>query len=572
MIRSYARQAGFIALLILALTLPFELETPWLRLGPLVLTNVELVAAAVLALALLAGPAASGPELPRMWLFLAVWFIVGMALAAWLAPGNQLNAFKATIRTIQGILLVSAVLRLAPNARQGKWVVLALLTGGFVAAIIGLTEHVVGYDFPWLTIFRREATYAGPFLRLSGSFDYANQAAMFLEATLPFLFALLIAAVRSRRWVAAGVGLIALIAYIQALILTFSRAGFMSLLLACVLVALLLFWRRRDWRPALVWAGLAAGVAGLVAANWLVSPIFRLRLQSDVDSEWYRSEIVVPAELSLEAGSMQEIDVVITNRGALPWQPDGPKPFLLGARWQTADGRSELAEHSLWPLARPVSPGETQTLVATVEAPWESGAYRLVWDMLHKDVNWFDARGDAQTITRVTVLANADPVEGQNEAVAPLALAEPTVFDAPLPGRRVLWTIAGQLIRDHPLTGIGLDNYRLTYSYYVTDDPMPGTALDQTVHSNNWYLETLVSVGLVGTAPFLLWIAHLIWTINKRLNNPRPAPLQIAAGVGILIFFIHGLLDYFLLFNATALLFWIITALWLIFTHDNARV
>jgi O-antigen ligase len=136
----------------------------------------------------------------------------------------------------------------------------------------------------------------------------------------------------------------------------------------------------------------------------------------------------------------------------------------------------------------------------------------------------------------------------------------------------VLWAIAGQLIREHPLTGIGLDNYRLTYSQYVHDDPMPGTALDQTVHSNNWYLETLVSVGFIGAVPFILWIAHLIFSIIKRLRSPRPAPLQIAAGAGILIFFIHGLLDYFLLFNATALLFWIITALWLVFTYDNARI
>jgi hypothetical protein len=395
---------------------------------------------------------------------------------------------------------------------------------------------------------------------------------MFFEATLPFLFALTVAAVRSRRWLGAGMGLVALAAYAQALILTFSRAGFVSLFLACVLTALLLFWRRSDRRPALVWAGLAAGVAGLVAVNWLASPIFRLRLQSDVDSQWYRSEITAPAELNLREGATQNIDVVITNRGALTWQPTGAKPFLLGARWQTADGRRELAEHSLWPLPQPVPAGESQTLVVTLEAPEQSGAYRLVWDMLHQDVNWFDARGDAQTVTQVTVVDSAGSAGGEDGAAPPVAMAEPTVFDAPLPGRRVLWAIAGQLIREHPLTGIGLDNYRLTYSQYVHDDPMPGTALDQTVHSNNWYLETLVSVGFIGATPFVLWIAHLIFSIIKRLRSPRPALLQIAAGVGILVFFIHGLLDYFLLFNATALLFWLITALWLVFAHDNARI
>ncbi|NIQ08933.1 MAG: hypothetical protein GWO23_04380, partial [Gammaproteobacteria bacterium] len=43
--------------------------------------------------------------------------------------------------------------------------------------------------FEFLTIFRRQPTVAGPFTRLSGSFNHANQTAMFIEATLPFLVA-----------------------------------------------------------------------------------------------------------------------------------------------------------------------------------------------------------------------------------------------------------------------------------------------------------------------------------------------------------------------------------------------
>jgi O-antigen ligase len=101
---------------------------------------------------------------------------------------------------------------------------------------------------------------------------------------------------------------------------------------------------------------------------------------------------------------------------------------------------------------------------------------------------------------------------------------------------------------------------------------MPNTALDQTVHSNNWYLETLVSVGLFGALPFLLWIFLLTWSIIQRLRQPQVSPLQVAAGAGLLIFFVHGLLDYFLLFNATATLFWMTAALWLVFSDDNSRI
>jgi hypothetical protein len=440
------------------------------------------------------------------------------------------------------------------------------------AAAIGLAEHLAGYDFPQLTIFRREATYAGPFLRLSGPFDYANQAAMFFEATLPFLFALTIEAARARRWPRVAVGLLGLALYVQAIVLTFSRAGFVSLLLVSAFVAVLLFSQRENRRLSAAWAGLAAGIAILVSVNWLVSPYFRLRLQSDVDTEWYRSEIAAPAELSLTAGEIREIPVTVTNRGTLPWQNAGANPFRLGIRWQTADRRGELGERPLWPLPATLAPGEATTIQVELHAPREDGEYRLIWDMIHEGVNWFDARGDIQTTTMVTVTgedALSSEIEGSS---SPEEFTEPLEFDAPLPGRCDLWVIALKLIREHPLTGIGLDNYRLTYSRYLTDDPMPNTALDQTVHSNNWYLETLVSAGLIGALPFVLWIFLLSWSIIRRLCRPKLTLLQVAAGAGLLIFFVHGLLDYFLLFNATATLFWMTVALWLVFNDDNPRV
>ena len=105
-----------------------------------------------------------------------------------------------------------------------------------------------------------------------------------------------------------------------------------------------------------------------------------------------------------------------------------------------------------------------------------------------------------------------------------------------------------------------------------TDDPQPDTALDRTIHSNNWYLETLVSAGVVGAAPFLLWLLALLWSIIRRLRRPTIDSLQVAAAAGLLAFIIHGLLDYFLLFNATALLFWTTAALWLIFDYDYNRL
>ena len=558
------RAAGFAAALLLAAVLPFELERPLLPLGPLVLTNVEALLAVVLALALVAGPVDSGPRLPRLWLALGLWFLGAALLAAALTPESRANALKATLRTGEGLLLVVALLRLAPTARRGRWVVAALVLGATAAVLLGLAEHIAGYDFPWLSLVRPMPTYAGPFLRLSGPFDYANQAAIFFEATLPLTFALTLEAARAGRRALAAGGALAVLLQAQATLLTFSRAGFVTLLLVCAGVAtwLLLARNRRAGRA---WAGLAALVAIVVAANWLLSPSFRLRLASDVDGEWYRSTLVAPAELTQAAGETRPVEITLTNSGALTWHNGGSKPFVLAARWQTADGRGELASPPQWRLPAPVAPGESVTLSIPLRAPARSGEYRLIWDMLHEGINWFDARGDAVSSTQVTVTGGASAsADDQAAAVTP-----PLSFDAPLPGRRVLWSIAAQLIAAHPLTGIGLDNYRLTYNRYLTNDPSPETDLDRTVHSNNWYLETLVSVGIIGALPFFLWLASLLWAIIRGLRRPPIAPLQIAAGAGLLAFIVHGVLDYFLLFNATALLFWMLAALWLIF--DSAR-
>ena len=562
--RATLRAAGFAALLSLAAMLPFELERPLLPLGPLVLTNVEVLLAAVLALALVAGPVTGGPRLPRLWLALALWFLGAALLAAALTPESRTNALKATLRTTEGLLLVVATLRLAPTMRHGRAVATALSLGATAAVLLGLAEHIAGYDFPWLAVVRPMPTYAGPFLRLAGPFDYANQAAIYFEATLPLTFALTLDAARAGRHARATAGGVAVLLQVQATLFTFSRAGFVTLLLVCAGTAawLLLARNRRSGR---VWAGLTALVAVVVVANWLISPSFRLRLASDVDGEWYRATVVAPAELTLAAAETRPIEITLTNDGALTWQEGGSQPFVLAARWQTADG-GELAPPLQWALPGPVAPSQSVTLSVPLRAPNRGGTYRLIWDMRHEGVNWFDARGDAQTSSQVTVVGDVSGADAGS-----LVTTAPLTFDAPLPGRSVLWAIAARLIAERPLTGIGLDNYRLTYSRYLTDDPQPETDLDRTVHSNNWYLETVVSVGIVGAAPFFLWLATLLWAILVSLRRPAITPLQIAAGAGLLAFVVHGLLDYFLLFNATALLFWMLAVLWLLFDSTPAE-
>jgi len=127
---------------------------------------------------------------------------------------------------------------------------------------------------------------------------------------------------------------------------------------------------------------------------------------------------------------------------------------------------------------------------------------------------------------------------------------------------------------------------------------MGWTIFNDTIHANNWYLETLVSLGSAGSLPFFAWLALLLREVARALRGvgttTRPGsaggagevgPTVVttsvvqslttkvvttggievwrqALGAGLLAYFIHGLLDYFLLFNATGLLFWTLVGLW----------
>ena len=83
--------------------------------------------------------------------------------------------------------------------------------------------------------------------------------------------------------------------------------------------------RRLGWG----WAALTALVAVVIAANWLLSPVFRLRLQSDVDGEWYRATVVAPAELTLAAAETRPIEITLTNDGALTFNAQPDPEFVI---------------------------------------------------------------------------------------------------------------------------------------------------------------------------------------------------------------------------------------------------
>lgn len=544
-----------LSLMLLVFALPFELNSPIFSIGPLAVTNVELLLALGLLLAVLRWwQEKPRPSLPRYWLWLFL-FYGGVLLSTVLAPEHQTNSVKAALRLFSGTALALAVPQIVRSQRQLRFIVAALLAGGAIACGLGLFETFNNQPASWLTPFRDYASVVGQFVRLSGPFDYANQAAMFIEATIFFWLAWVwwLSQKNDKNWRHTAVILLLLVAlllYLEAAFQTLSRTSWAAIGLTSLIMALLIDKGSPPRRR--LWLALATAVVILFGFNTAVSSVFRLRLQSEADQSWYQIQLEAPAQWQMEAQEIQQIPITIRNEGILVWQSDVPRPINLGAHWVDANSGIEYSQPR-WPFPTAISPGEQASLTIPLQAPHIPGSYLLEWDIVQEEVIWFSEKNGLTTMSKVTVLASERPLTAQTYQQRFIPEKE-----LPIPNRLVLWTVAAQLWQQRPLTGIGLDNFRLTYGQVLG-----ANRWNETIHSNNWFLETVVSLGLLGAIPFFIWLGLLALDLWRGGRQPSVTIWQLAIIAGLLAFFIHGLLDYFLLFNATGLLFWSLVGLWL---------
>jgi O-antigen ligase len=118
--------------------------------------------------------------------------------------------------------------------------------------------------------------------------------------------------------------------------------------------------------------------------------------------------------------------------------------------------------------------------------------------------------------------------------------------------RSVLWSTALAISRDHPLLGIGPDNFRHTYGR-----SLGMAAWDRRVHANNSYIEVLVGMGAVGVIA-LAWLVFAAARAGARvLTSVSDARLPIAAAAfaACAAIGLHALVDSFLTFTPTYTVF-----------------
>jgi O-antigen ligase len=529
---------------VLVLVAPFEALQPLVRLPGQSLTIVELVLLAVLG-AWLAAAVLFRERPPFRTPLTLPWVTVlaTSAIAAAAAPADRTNAFHMVVRfgLAFGVFLVTVSGVSTPN-RLRRVVVSAAIVGVAISILVVLEFLGIGFVLRTLRLFRPGIAVVGSQVRAAGPFQYPTIASMYLEIVFAFTLGLLPDAVAAKRWsaVAIVIGVLALIG--EAIVLTFTRAGLLTMA-GAVLVVGALRYRRRGFDRATA----AVALVGLIVAVEVVSSrsvdMLRLRLTTESQDDWYQAEIDAPLTLSLSTGGITSVPVRVTNTGRLIWDPAADHPFRFSYHWLRDDGvRVAEWEGMRTPFPGPIPPGASVTMRASVRAPGEPGRFRLLWDVEQQDQLWFSSEPTA-------VLVESDTsVSGPLVAQLPVSRIQFVPHQKARPGRAVLWRAALRMIAAHPLTGVGPDNFRLAYGDYAGI-----VNADVRVHSNDMYLEVLAGTGVLGGLAFL-WLA---WRASGRiLAVCHHGDAALGAGVAAagLAIAAHGVVDAFLGFTATYIL------------------
>lgn len=122
-----------------------------------------------------------------------------------------------------------------------------------------------------------------------------------------------------------------------------------------------------------------------------------------------------------------------------------------------------------------------------------------------------------------------------------------------------LWLSSLEMIRDHPLLGVGLDNFVYMYQEFYLRE---GAAAEPSLsHPHNWLLNFWLSLGLLGLVGFV-WLLVRFWQRARgALCNPRRRWVVAGALGAMADMLVHGSIDnsYFLV--DLAFVFWLCLAL-----------
>jgi hypothetical protein len=561
------RRLGRASLVLLAAVLPFELVKPVAPVGPLQLSSVEVFLYASVGLWLAAQlantPAPRGAGvlarmrpllsragwrgLPEAQRAVVCWSAV-LLLSAALAPLARGAAIKFALRSLGGVALFVAAADLLDSRRAVWRTLVGVAAGATISAMLMTLEVGVTGFASLLRPFHGSTFGVLGLARASGPFQYPNIAAMYLEAAVPAALAAAVAAAerghppRSTRMLSAS--MLAALLMLYALVLAASRAALVAELVVLIGMGVL--------AARLPLLSLLAITVNAQAA----SPMLALRLRFWEARSWYGSAIESAPELGqaipsqMAPGATLSVGLSIRNLGAIVWPHDGKKPVKVSYHWTSEDGSTVyVLDGARTDLPNDVPPDQKIDIAATLRAPDRPGRYLLWWDLVHEGVTWFSDAGDAGRRLRVAVGMTAS--RKTSAYAGAWTVSTHNAFDQL--SRKDLWRAGLLAFWDHPLLGLGPDNFRHAYGGYLGR-----WETDERLHANNFYIEILSTLGLLGLLALATLIATLARTARRAAAWPPARVLTFGIGAALAAYLVHGTLDYFLEFTPTYALLWLL--------------
>jgi O-antigen ligase len=141
-----------------------------------------------------------------------------------------------------------------------------------------------------------------------------------------------------------------------------------------------------------------------------------------------------------------------------------------------------------------------------------------------------------------------------------------TLHDTSGEVRRSQWTETIELLKDHPLTGVGLSGYPIALEPHHTY-----TQYEIFQYPHNIFLNIWTELGLLGLLAFAILSFTILRTQVPTLHSPFSSSLiSTPAFFALLEMTVHGLVDVPYFKNDLAVLTWLLLALLVVQTQVSA--
>ncbi|MBI4672514.1 MAG: O-antigen ligase family protein [Chloroflexi bacterium] len=135
--------------------------------------------------------------------------------------------------------------------------------------------------------------------------------------------------------------------------------------------------------------------------------------------------------------------------------------------------------------------------------------------------------------------------------------------------RVAVWTSAVNMIRDHPLLGVGLDNFLYEYPKYI----LPAAWQEPNLsHPHNFVLDFWTRLGILGVAilfGMLVAFYRRAWGAFKTPSDLYTRALMLGLMASMVDFLAHGLIDAAYFYVDLAYVFMLTLALTQSFSHQK---